>query len=110
MESLANPDPPESAQEHIQMCEKHFLRKDITCDDCDEFICKQCAKTDHVDHDWTTISTDASIRRRDLNNYDFKVNEGKWIARNRQDKDGRETNLRQPETFWYWDFKASETL
>lgn len=42
--------------------------------------------------------------------YDFKVNEGKWIARNRQDKDGRETNLRQPETFWYWDFKASETL
>lgn len=66
MESLANPDPPESAQEHIQMCEKHFLRKDITCDDCDEFICKLCAKTDHVDHDWTTISTDASIRRRDL--------------------------------------------
>lgn len=51
MESLANPDPPESAQEHIQMCEKHFLRKDITCDDCDEFICKQCAKTDHVYHD-----------------------------------------------------------
>uniref|UniRef100_K1R9X8 Uncharacterized protein n=1 Tax=Magallana gigas TaxID=29159 RepID=K1R9X8_MAGGI len=60
MESLANLDPPESAQEHIQMCEKHFLRKDITCDDCDEFICKQCAKTDHVDHDWTTISTDAN--------------------------------------------------
>lgn len=45
--SISNPNPPESAQEHIQMCEKHYLRTDITCDDCDEFICKQCAKRPH---------------------------------------------------------------
>lgn len=66
MESISDPNPPESAQEHIQMCEKHYLRTDITCDDCDKFICKRCAKTDHMDHDWNTISTAASIRRRDL--------------------------------------------
>lgn len=66
MESISDPNPPETAQEHIQMCEKHYLRTDITCDDCDKFICKRCAKTDHMDHDWNTISTAASIRRRDL--------------------------------------------
>lgn len=75
MESIANSDPPESAQEHIQMCEEHYLRKDITCDDCDEFICKKCAKTDHMDHDWTTISTAASIKRRDLKMFIKKMKE-----------------------------------
>lgn len=33
-----------SAQEHIQMCEKHEFIIDMTCDTCDDFICSQCAK------------------------------------------------------------------
>ncbi|XP_065928726.1 tripartite motif-containing protein 2-like [Magallana gigas] len=55
-----------SAQEHIPMCIKHDLNIDITCEDCDEFICSQCAKTDHKDHDWKTIPTAGSQRRREL--------------------------------------------
>uniref|UniRef100_K1PRS2 Uncharacterized protein n=1 Tax=Magallana gigas TaxID=29159 RepID=K1PRS2_MAGGI len=48
------------------MCEKHDLTLDMTCEDCDEFICSQCAKTDHKDHDWKTISTAGNQRRREL--------------------------------------------
>ncbi|XP_052706278.1 uncharacterized protein LOC128181789 [Crassostrea angulata] len=55
-----------SAQAHIPMCETHDLNIDITCEDCDEFICSQCAKTDHKDHDWKTIPTAGSLRRREL--------------------------------------------
>nr|XP_034318344.1 uncharacterized protein LOC117686753 [Crassostrea gigas] len=55
-----------SAQVHIPMCETHDLPIDLTCEDCDEFICSQCAKTDHKDHDWKTISTAGSLRRREL--------------------------------------------
>lgn len=39
------------------------------------FICKQCAKTDHFEHDWNTISTAANIRRRELKKYLGKVKE-----------------------------------
>ncbi|XP_052704030.1 uncharacterized protein LOC128180179 [Crassostrea angulata] len=53
-------------QEHIPMCEKHDLNIDLTCEDCDEFICSQCAKSDHKDHDWKTIPTAGSLRRREL--------------------------------------------
>ena len=32
-------------QEHALMCEKHALVPiDITCEDCEEFICSKCAK------------------------------------------------------------------
>uniref|UniRef100_K1PTY3 Uncharacterized protein n=1 Tax=Magallana gigas TaxID=29159 RepID=K1PTY3_MAGGI len=64
-----------SAQVHIQMCEKHDLRIDMTCEDCDEFICSQCAKTDHKDHDWNTIPTAGSQRRRELNEVLSKIKE-----------------------------------
>ncbi|XP_065924427.1 uncharacterized protein [Magallana gigas] len=64
-----------SAQEHIPTCEKHDLRIDMTCEDCDEFICSQCAKTDHKDHDWTTIPTAGSLRRRELRKTLSKVKE-----------------------------------
>ncbi|XP_062572148.1 uncharacterized protein LOC134234100 [Saccostrea cucullata] len=55
-----------SPQEHIEMCETHDLPIDVICEDCDEFICGKCAKTDHRDHEWSTISTAASQRRRGL--------------------------------------------
>lgn len=51
----------------IPMCQKHNLNIDITCADCDEFICSQCAKTGHNDHDWKTIPTAGIHRRRELN-------------------------------------------
>nr|XP_022336024.1 uncharacterized protein LOC111132500 [Crassostrea virginica] len=54
-------------QEHALICEKHDLRPiDVTCEDCEEFICSKCAKEDHKDHDWDTISTAATIRTRGL--------------------------------------------
>eukprot|EP00105_Crassostrea_gigas_P028289 XP_011449897.1 PREDICTED: E3 ubiquitin-protein ligase TRIM33-like [Crassostrea gigas] len=64
-----------SAQEHIPMCIKHYLNIDMTCEDCDEFICSQCAKTDHKDHDWKTIPTAGSLRRRELKKTLSKVKE-----------------------------------
>nr|XP_034309487.1 uncharacterized protein LOC105346241 [Crassostrea gigas] len=63
------------AQEHIPMCIKHDLNIDITCEDCDEFICSQCAKTDHKDHDWKTIPTAGSRRRKELKKTLSKVKE-----------------------------------
>ncbi|XP_052681368.1 uncharacterized protein LOC128162234 [Crassostrea angulata] len=64
-----------SAQEHIPMCIEHELNVDMTCEDCDEFICSQCAKTDHKDHDWKTIPTAGSLRRRELKKTLSKVKE-----------------------------------
>ncbi|XP_062608664.1 uncharacterized protein LOC134270464 [Saccostrea cucullata] len=51
---------------HIKMCESHELPIDIVCEDCDKFICAKCAKTDHRNHDWKTIPTAATERRRGL--------------------------------------------
>ncbi|XP_065926466.1 uncharacterized protein [Magallana gigas] len=66
----------QSAREHIPTCEKHnFTIIDITCEDCDEFICSQCAKTDHKDHDWKTIPTAGSLRRRELKKTLCKIKE-----------------------------------
>ena len=54
-------------QEHALMCEKHTLMPiDVTCEDCEAFICSKCAKEDHKDHDWITISTAATLRTRGL--------------------------------------------
>ena len=54
-------------QEHVLMCEKHDLIPiDMTCEDCEEFICNKCAKEDHKDHNWITISTAATFRTRVL--------------------------------------------
>ncbi|XP_065925641.1 uncharacterized protein [Magallana gigas] len=66
MAAISSKYPLGSPQEHIPMCEKHDLTIDMTCEDCNEFICSQCAKTDHKDHDWKTISTAGSLRRRKL--------------------------------------------
>lgn len=63
------------AQEHIPMCKKHSLIIDITCEDCDEFICSQCAKTNHKDHDWTTIFTARIKKRRELKKTLSKIKE-----------------------------------
>ncbi|XP_078336965.1 uncharacterized protein LOC144626566 [Crassostrea virginica] len=54
-------------QEHALICEKHDLMPiDVTCEDCEEFICSKCAKEDHKDHNWDTISTAATLRTRGL--------------------------------------------
>ena len=54
-------------QEHALMCDKHDLMPiDMTCEDCEEFICSKCVKEDHKDHDWITISTAATLRTRGL--------------------------------------------
>ncbi|XP_062577199.1 uncharacterized protein LOC134239062 [Saccostrea cucullata] len=55
-----------SPQEHIKMCETHKLPIDVICEDCDEFMCARCAKTDHRDHEWNTLRTAATQRRRGL--------------------------------------------
>ncbi|XP_061177733.1 uncharacterized protein LOC133186514 [Saccostrea echinata] len=55
-----------SPQEHSTTCDKHSYRIGIFCDDCDEFICSKCAKTDHKIHNWDTLATVASQRRREF--------------------------------------------
>ncbi|XP_062608666.1 uncharacterized protein LOC134270466 [Saccostrea cucullata] len=59
----------------INMCESHELPIDIICEDCDEFICATCAKTDHRDHDWKTLPTAATERRRGLLKFLKKIKE-----------------------------------
>lgn len=52
-------------QEHALMCEKHYLMPiDITCEDCEDFICSACAKENHKEHNWQTIQTAASLKAR----------------------------------------------
>ncbi|XP_062585422.1 uncharacterized protein LOC134247103 [Saccostrea cucullata] len=65
-----------SHQEHIEMCKTHDLPTDVICEDCNEFICGKCAKTDHRDHEWNAISTAASQRRRGLLKFLTKIKEG----------------------------------
>ena len=49
------------------MCEKHYLMPiDVTCEDCEEFICSTCVKESHKDHNWQTIITAATLTRRGL--------------------------------------------
>lgn len=38
----------------------------MTCEECDEFICSQCAKTDHKNHNWKTIPTAGIQKRKEL--------------------------------------------
>ncbi|XP_062599037.1 uncharacterized protein LOC134260500 [Saccostrea cucullata] len=64
-----------SPQEHIEMCKTHDLPIDMLCEDCDEFICAKCAKTDHKEHDWNTLPTAATQRRRDLLSFLKKIKE-----------------------------------
>ncbi|XP_062573387.1 uncharacterized protein LOC134235280, partial [Saccostrea cucullata] len=59
----------------IVMCETHEQPIDMVCEDCDEFICAKCAKTDHRDHDWNTIPTAATHRRRGLPTFLNKIKE-----------------------------------
>ncbi|XP_062573497.1 uncharacterized protein LOC134235378 [Saccostrea cucullata] len=63
------------SQEHIEMCKTHDLPLDMLCEDCDEFICGKCAKTDHRDHEWSTIPTAAQQRRRGLLSFLKRIKE-----------------------------------
>ena len=57
----------ETQLEHALMCEKHDLMPvDITCEDCEIFICSKCVKEDHKEHCWNTLSTAATLKRRGL--------------------------------------------
>ena len=64
-----------SPQEHYPMCEQHTSPIDMVCEDCEEFICSNCAKTQHKEHNWSTINTAAVNRRRELRSYLQKVRE-----------------------------------
>ncbi|XP_061179500.1 uncharacterized protein LOC133188133 [Saccostrea echinata] len=59
----------------IKMCKSHGLPIDLLCEDCEKFICSDCAKTDHRDHDWKTISTAAIQRRKDLPHFFKRIKE-----------------------------------
>lgn len=85
-----------SAQEHMPMCEEHGLRIDMTCETCNKFICCKCAKTTHGDHDWNTIATTGSLKKREIKNIICKMNddvkkmEGKIQKVNKQIEDNQE--------------------
>lgn len=57
-----------SPQELIPTCENNNMNIGLICEDCGEFICSWCAKTDHKDHDWNTIMihTAGRLRREEL--------------------------------------------
>lgn len=56
----------QTLQEHTEICERHEMTIDLTCDDCEEFLCSECIKEGHRDHDWKTISTAATLKIRGL--------------------------------------------
>ncbi|XP_062613117.1 tripartite motif-containing protein 75-like [Saccostrea cucullata] len=60
---------------HMEMCEFHDLRINLICEDCDEFICAECAKTDHRDHNWKTLTSAATQRRRNMQEFLKKIME-----------------------------------
>ncbi|XP_062583730.1 uncharacterized protein LOC134245467 [Saccostrea cucullata] len=62
-----------SPQESMKMCTTHNLPIDVICEHCDEFICGKCAKTDHRDHEWTTLPTAASQRKNSLFKFLTKI-------------------------------------
>ncbi|XP_062611770.1 uncharacterized protein LOC134273599 [Saccostrea cucullata] len=59
----------------ILMCESHNLPIDVICEDCDEFICGECAKSNHRDHNWKTLTTAATQRKRGLLKFLKKIKE-----------------------------------
>ncbi|XP_062602212.1 uncharacterized protein LOC134263865 [Saccostrea cucullata] len=64
-----------SPQEHIVMCDTHDLPIDVICEDCAEFICGNCAKSNHRDHNWKTLTTAATQRRRGMLKFLRKIKE-----------------------------------
>ncbi|XP_061164985.1 uncharacterized protein LOC133173936 [Saccostrea echinata] len=52
-----------SPQVCVTICKKHSEIQSFFCNDCDEFICTDCAKTDHRSHDWNTVRK-ASTKRK----------------------------------------------
>ena len=55
-----------SPQVDVFVCQKHELPIDVTCEDCEEFICSTCVKKSHRKHNWRTISTAATLIKRGL--------------------------------------------
>ena len=66
----------DTPQEHSLMCERHYLMPiDVTCEDCETFLCSTCVKEDHTDHNWQTIHTAATLRTRGLLKFLTKIDE-----------------------------------
>ncbi|XP_078312771.1 uncharacterized protein LOC144619217 [Crassostrea virginica] len=55
-----------SPQVDVFVCQKHELPIDVTCEDCEEFICSTCVKKSHRKHNWRTISTATTLIKRGL--------------------------------------------
>ena len=55
-----------SPQVDVLECQKHKLMIDMTCEDCEVFICSTCAKKSHRKHNWRPISTAATLIKRGL--------------------------------------------
>ena len=56
-----------SPQVHTLMCEKHYgMSIDDICEDCDEFICSNCVKEGHKDHNWQKTQTAATLNTGEL--------------------------------------------
>lgn len=78
--------PLETPQEHALMCEKHNSYIDVTCENCEEFLCANCVKENHMDHEWSTIVTAANLKSKqfsqviknieneDIKKLDMKIN------------------------------------
>ena len=55
-----------SPQVDVLECQKHKSMIDMTCEDCEVFICSTCAKKSHRKHNWRPISTAATLIKRGL--------------------------------------------
>lgn len=84
MAAFTPPYPLGCPQEVVQVCNSHNSPVDLTCEDCDCFICSTCAKTDHRDHNWSTESATANKRRRQLSAYLQRVREEELPAMHRK--------------------------
>ena len=83
-------------QEHALICEKHNSYIDVSCEDCDEFMCTTCVKENHLDHEWNTLSTAANLKSErfsqvmmKIQNEDIKKLDNKILRASDQIEDNR---------------------
>lgn len=65
----------------------------MICEDCNEFICSQCAKNRPQDHDWKTIPSEGSLRRRELKKALCKAKKKDATEITEKGKEGFQTTL-----------------
>lgn len=65
------------AQDVVPTCETHYEQcNNFFCNDCDKFICIECAKKDHREHDWNTVRNISKQRKSDLSRKSQEIREG----------------------------------